>query len=146
MASITVSFKDFGRALNHAERIKGFVPKLKLAGMRANTSEELVKAVLTRTLQSSEAPFEGEPEGRGLDYQYGNTPLAASAVDEAVRASGAFGTVGWANDAVNKSGQPYGMYVKGYTDDHIRGFLRQSRAIKDAMPQAWEEAGREVER
>ena len=146
MPSITVSFKDFGRSLNHAERIKVTLPKVKLAGMRANTSEELVKSVLTRTLQSSEAPFEGTPEGRGLDYQYGNTPLAASAVDEAVRASGPFGTVGWANDAVNASGQPYGMYVKGYTDDHVRGFLRQTRAVRDAMPAAWEEAGREVAR
>jgi hypothetical protein len=141
MATLTLT--QLASRLDHGQRIGPYLMKVKAAGMKANDSAGLSKAVDTRTSQSSTAPFEGDPVGRMLNYGPGHTPLGESAVDAALEAAGPHGTVGWLNDALHK-GRPYAFFVKGYTEDWRRGFERQHAAITARAQSAWHEAGEEA--
>ena len=143
MMAVLTMIQLAGR-LNHGRRIGPYLMKIKEAGLKANTSAELSKAVDTRTSQSSTSAYEGEPVGRGLTYGPGHTPLDASAVDAVLEAAGPHGTVGWLNDALSASGRPYAFFVKGFNEDWRRGFARQHAAIEARAQSAWHEAGEEV--
>ena len=120
-------------------RLPGYELGLKGGLMKLLSPDQLVQNVDTGTLQSSEAPFAKSPESgaRDLKYGTGNSPLADSAVDAAVMASGYGGIVGWVNDAKH-NGVAYGSFVEAKTRTHAAGHDKLADEFSAVAQQAWD--------
>lgn len=106
--------------------------------------EALVTAVKTRTLQSSETAFSGEPVGKGLPYGPGHTPETLARA-EAVLAAGRWDdTVGFVNDAASLGGVKYGVFIEDRDGNHAAAHANMPAAFKREAPGAWKAAMREA--
>lgn len=113
---------------SHSARLKRHVLDVKRAGLLANAPESLASVVDTGTSQASASTWEGQPEGRGLDYEPGHSPEGLGEALATLKAAGLYGTVGWVHDAQSPGGFLYGLMI-GVPEAFERGADKQDAAM-----------------